>query len=269
MCVADSAWIERAVSEILYSAGDGIASVQINRPERRNALTTGTASQLYDVLLQASEDKIRVLVLRGVGKDFCCGADIGMAASKDAGGVPLDSDMRIYQISRLLHDMPAVTIAAIRGGCAGAGFGWACACDLRFADDTARINTAFLDVGVAGDMAGVWLLSRIVGAGRAREMYMLPGKYGAAGAERIGLVNRVFAGEKFEAELEAIVTRLGQAPPLALAAMKANFVEAERIDLSSYIALESERHERLLRSEDRKEAFRAFLEKRPGRFKAA
>lgn len=257
------------MGEILYTAADGVAWVQINRPERRNALTTGTASALYEALLKASDDPaLRVLVLRGVGKDFCCGADIGTAVSKDAGDRALDSDMRIYQISRLLHEMPAVTIAAIRGGCAGAGFGWACACDLRFADEAARINTAFLDVGVAGDMAGAWLLPHIVGAGRAREMYMLPGKYDAAGAERIGLVNRVFADDMFESELDAIIARLAQAPPLALAAMKANFVDAEQLGLAAYIRLESDRHERLLRSDDRKEAFRAFLEKRPGRFRA-
>ncbi len=89
--------------------------------------------------------------------------------------------------------MPAVTIAAISGACAGAGFGWACACDLRVASQTARFNTAFLDVGVAGDMGGPWTLPRIVGAAKARELYFLPGKFDAAEALRIGLVSRVSA----------------------------------------------------------------------------
>ncbi len=258
------------MSDILYNVEGGVAMAQINRPERRNALTTGTASELYEVLLNASHDSaVRVLVLRGVGKDFCAGADIGAAASKDAGGKELDRDMRIYQISRLLHEMPAVTIAAIRGGCAGAAFGWAAACDLRIASDDARINTAFLDVGVAGDMAGPWFLSRLVGTGRAREMYLLPGKWDAAAAERIGLVNRAVPADAFEDDLAALTTQLVRAAPLVLAAMKSNFVEAERLGLDSYLALESERHERLLHSEDRKEAFRAFLEKRPGRFQGA
>ena len=80
----------------------------------------------------------------------------------------------------LLHEMPQVTIAAINGACAGAGLGWACACDLRYAVADAKFNTAFLDVAVAGDMGLPWTLPRIVGAGRARELSLLPRKLDAA-----------------------------------------------------------------------------------------
>jgi 2-(1,2-epoxy-1,2-dihydrophenyl)acetyl-CoA isomerase len=169
------------------------------------------------------------------------------AAAGRAGWSPVTE----FQIPVMLHEMPAVTIAAISGACAGAGFGWACACDLRIASETARFNSAFLDVGVAGDMGGPWTLPRILGAAKARELYFLPGKFDAAEALRIGLVSKVSAVEAFESDITA------------LTAMKANFLAAERMGFSDYIALESEKHVRLFQSEDTTEAFRAFVDKRP------
>jgi 2-(1,2-epoxy-1,2-dihydrophenyl)acetyl-CoA isomerase len=162
--------------------------------------------------------------------------------------------------------MPAVTIAAISGACAGAGFGWACACDLRVASQTARFNSEFLDVGVAGDMGGPWTLPRILGAAKARELYFLPGKFDAAEALRIGLVSRVSPPDAFEADLAALTDRLARAAPLALTAMKANFLAAEAMGFADYIRLESEKHLRLFQSEDTTEAFKAFVEKRPPAF---
>jgi 2-(1,2-epoxy-1,2-dihydrophenyl)acetyl-CoA isomerase len=206
-----------------------------------------------------------VLVLRGEGADFCPGADVkhygggGAEAAGRRGWSPLTE----FQIPVMLHEMPAVTIAAINGACAGAGFGWACACDLRIASETARFNSAFLDVGVAGDMGGPWTLPRIVGAAKARELYFMPGKFDAAEALRIGLVSKVSAASDFEADLAALTGRLAKAAPLALTTMKANFLAAEKISFSDFIALESEKHTRLFQSEDTTEAFRAFVQKRP------
>jgi 2-(1,2-epoxy-1,2-dihydrophenyl)acetyl-CoA isomerase len=162
----------------------------------------------------------------------------------------------------ILHEAQVVTVAAIRGACAGAGLGFAAACDLRIADATARFNTAFLDVGLSGDMGGPWLLPRILGAARARELYFLPGKFDAAHALAIGLISRLIEPEAFEAELATLIDRLAAAAPLALKTMKANFVEAERLGFSDYIALETQRHTGLGASEDSREAFTAFVEKR-------
>jgi 2-(1,2-epoxy-1,2-dihydrophenyl)acetyl-CoA isomerase len=150
----------------------------------------------------------------------------------------------------------------VRGACAGAGLGWASACDLRVCDDTARFNTAFLDVGMSGDMAGTWFLPRILGAAKARELYLLPGKFDAAEAARIGLVSRVFPEAAFEAELAALVRRLEDSSPLAIRGMKANFVDQEHMGLAEFLAAETERHSACGRSEDSREAFRAFVEKR-------
>jgi 2-(1,2-epoxy-1,2-dihydrophenyl)acetyl-CoA isomerase len=159
--------------------------------------------------------------------------------------------MEAFNVAVLLHEMPAVTIAAIKGACAGAGLGWAAACDFRYADESARFNTAFLNVGLAGDMGGPWTLSRILGGAKARELYMLAEKFDAAEALRIGLITRQFAAGTFEADLAALVERLKDAAPLA-----------EQMGFSEFVAFEAQRHSALFASRDTQEAFAAFVEKR-------
>ncbi|HEY4343380.1 MAG TPA: enoyl-CoA hydratase-related protein [Parvibaculum sp.] len=253
---------------IVYEKSGGVARLTLNRPEHRNGITGRMMLEMCEALSAAGEDKsVRVLVLKGAGKDFCPGADLKHYTDGASKAGP-DLNVDDFRMTTLLHQMPAVTIAAISGACAGAGFGWACACDLRVASRSARFNTAFLDVAVAGDMAGPWSLPRLVGAAKARELYFLPGKFDAAEALRIDLVSRVFDDAAFTAEVDAIVNRLADASPVALRGMKANFINAERMDLQSYVALESERHLRISKSKDTQEAFRAFLEKRKPKFES-
>jgi 2-(1,2-epoxy-1,2-dihydrophenyl)acetyl-CoA isomerase len=249
----------------LETAG-AVATVSIDRPAARNSLTRQTGLEIYDAVRRVADDReVRVCVFRGVGADFCCGADL--KADEPRGTEKPAPAYDSYQVTVLLHEMRPVTIAALRGGCAGAGFGWACACDVRVGDNTVIMNTAFLDVGVAGDMGVPWTLLRIVGAGRARDLSLFPRKIPAAEALQLGLLSRLWAADQFEAELANLVERLTRAAPQALTLLKANYLEAERVDLRSYMSIEAERHVRLLDSEDRIEAFRAWLEKRPGIFK--
>lgn len=252
---------------IRYEKSGPIATLTLNRPERLNGMTNRMLREAGEALAAAAEDReVRVLVLTGAGRGFCPGADLQLTAAGGEGGPGDRLEAGDFRVPVLLHEMEAVTIAAINGACAGAGLGWACACDLRFAARSARFNTAFLDVAVAGDMGGPWLLPRLVGAARARELYFLPGKFDAEEALRIGLVSRVFDDERFHGEIRAIAERLAQAAPIALRTMKSNFVEAERMDLRGYIALETERHIQMFRTHDTREAFTAKVEKRKPRF---
>jgi 2-(1,2-epoxy-1,2-dihydrophenyl)acetyl-CoA isomerase len=249
---------------IRYEVDGPVARLTMSRPERRNAMSNLMVREASQALaLAAANRDLRVLVLTGEGNSFCPGADIsGVAAGgPDVRLVPADFDTPV-----LLHEMSAVTIAAVNGACAGAGFGWACACDLRLAARSARFSTAFLDVGVAGDMGGPWTLSRLVGPSKARELYFLPDKFGADEALRIGLVSRVVDDELLAGEVDALVARLAAAAPLALRTLKSNFVEAERMGLASYVALETERHIQLFSTHDTREAFAAKAEKRAPRF---
>lgn len=254
-----------AYETITLQVTDGIGRLTFNRPESRNGITGTMMNELHHAVIAVSENsEVRVLVLTGAGKSFCVGADLKHYSSgaEDPGSGP-----ETFHITRMLHDMPAVTIAAINGAAAGAGFGWACACDLRFATRSAIFNTAFLDVAVAGDMAGPWTLPHLVGAAKARQLYFLPGKFDADEAARIGLVADVFDDERFEAEVDLVANRLAEAAPLALAGMKQNFLDGERLPLAEYIDVETARHQAITDSEDTTEAFSAFVEKRTPSFK--
>jgi 2-(1,2-epoxy-1,2-dihydrophenyl)acetyl-CoA isomerase len=252
---------------IRVEVAGGIATLTLHRPERLNAMTNRMVRETTDALRSLARDPgVRALVLTGAGRGFCPGADLNHFTS---GGTAQDDAIseRDFDAALLLHEMPAVTIAAVNGACAGAGFGWACACDLRLAAESAVFNSAFLTVAVAGDMAGPWTLPRIVGAAQARELYFLPEKFSATEALRIGLVARVFPDASFRAEVAAIAQRLASASPAALRTMKANFVDAEKLGLAEYLALESKRHLEVSAGEDSREAFRAFVEKRAPRFR--
>jgi 2-(1,2-epoxy-1,2-dihydrophenyl)acetyl-CoA isomerase len=250
-----------AYQTILWDRSGPTATLTFNRPESRNAIYGEMMGELYEVLSAASKDEsLRVLVVRGAGRDFCPGADVKAYNSGASGGRA--SSIEDFDVTVMLHEMPAVTIAAIKGACAGAGMGWAMACDLRVADASARFNTAFLNVGVAGDMGMPWSLPRLIGAAKAREIFMLAEKFDGAQAKEMGLVNRLLGEETFEAELAAIVDRLAGAAPLALTTLKGNFIAAEKMTFAEYIRFEAERHGKLFASRDTKEAFAAYVEKR-------
>ena len=241
-----------------------LATVTLNRPDSLNGITNTMMRELYECLNAVAQDaEVRVVLFTGAGRGFCPGVDLKASTS----GAKQEPNRREYfHITTLLHEMPKVTIAAVNGACAGAGFGWACACDLRYASERAVFNSAFLGVAISGDMAGPWLLPRIVGATKARELFFMSQKFGADEAERIGLVLKTFPEADFRAEVQAIAERLAKSAPLAIGEMKKNFVNAETMPLKDYIELETERHTRTGASEDSREAFRAFVEKREPQF---
>jgi 2-(1,2-epoxy-1,2-dihydrophenyl)acetyl-CoA isomerase len=258
---------------IRYEAADGIGRLTLDRPERLNGMTNGMLQEAYECLADVARDPaVRVLVLTGAGRGFCPGADLrhytgdsgdaGFAAA-EAAVVPRDEDFRVPV---LLHEMPQVTVAAVNGACAGAGLGWAAACDLRVAARSANFATAFLNVGVAGDMGGPWSLTHLLGAAKARELYFLGAKFSAAEALALGFVSRVWDDEVFRDEVDALVTDLAGKAPLALAGMKANFTAAERMGFADFVTLETQHHHRITSSEDCREAFAAFVEKRAPRY---
>jgi 2-(1,2-epoxy-1,2-dihydrophenyl)acetyl-CoA isomerase len=249
---------------IRYEVDGNRATLTLNRPDNLNGIVNAMMRELYDCLnVVARDPAIRVLLFTGAGRGFCPGVDLKASTSGER-QEPFGKEC--FHITSLLHEMPKVTVAGINGACAGAGLGWACACDLRYATASATFNSAFLGVAISGDMAGPWLLPRIIGATKARELFFLPDKFGAEEAERIGLVAKTFADETFRADVDAIVDRLARSAPLAIGEMKRNFVNAENMPLRDYIELETERHSRTGASEDTREAFRAFVEKRQPEF---
>ena len=250
---------------LTYDRAGGVATVTLNRPDRMNGMTSLMVREAHAALTAAAgDDSVSVLVLTGAGSSFCPGADLRAAT---AGERDVPADPHHFRVPVLLHEMPAITVAAVNGACAGAGFGWACGCDLRVAARSAMFNTAFLNVAVAGDMGLPWSLPRLVGAAKARELSLFSEKFSASEAHRIGLVARVWDDAEFRDQTAKLVARLAGAAPLALKTMKAHYLAAERGGaFGDYVDLETTDHLRIARSADTAEAFRAFLEKRAAVF---
>lgn len=258
-----------ATSEGLSSSVQGgVATLTLDRPERRNAFSVGMLGSLLSELDRLREDdRVRVVVLRGAGDDFSVGGDLSSGAGGGVDtGVPaqVTSALRSWmRISQTLHDMPQVTIAAIDGACGGAGLSLACACDLRFCSDRARFATGFVKAGVSGDFGGTWTLSRIVGPAKARELYLLGAKFGADEATAMGLVTEAFGAYELHARVGAIADELAtRRAPMALRLAKANLNDAERLSFAEALDREAERHVACSFSADALEAATAFMEKR-------
>lgn len=243
---------------VFHDIRDGVATVTLNRPERRNGLAGDMLSRLYDTLASITADRdAAVIVLRGAGSDFCVGADV-KAFPEGIGHSDYRVVSRLYHTASLLHEAPQITIAAIDGGCAGAGLGWAAACDLRYASDRAVFSTAFIKVGVAGDMGATWSLMRAVGPAKARDLMLFSEKFGAAEALAMGLVSRIFPAHALHGETERLAHELARRSRPALEAMKANFLSAERLGLRDYIEIEGARHGFVTRSEETTASFQAL-----------
>lgn len=233
------------MSVVLTDHDDGVAVITLNRPERRNGVTVELCRRLYDAVREVAASAARVVVLCGAGNDFCVGADIGGEGSGGPDGQDkaptLESLGLIHHAATLLHTMPQVTVAAVDGGCAGAGMGYATSCDFRFGTAEARFNTAFLNVGVPGDMGLAWNLNRIVGGARARELLFFPEKLTGAQALEIGLVTRIFPRETLHRDVMALARGLADRDPFALRMMKANMISAEELPIAGFIDIETAR----------------------------
>jgi 2-(1,2-epoxy-1,2-dihydrophenyl)acetyl-CoA isomerase len=233
---------------IIVDLADGVCTLTMNRPDRLNGMTNLMLFETFEALTRlAADDSVRVLVLTGAGRGFCPGADLLVLSEGDPGP---ELETRWFQVPVLLHEMRAVTVAAVNGACAGAGLGWAAACDIRLASGGARFNTAFLDVSVAGDMGLPWSLPRLVGAARARDLSFFPRKFSAAEALELGLVTEVFAADTFRDDVAERVARLAAFSPGALRTLKQHYVAGERVPFTDLVELESAHHLTLVRDAD-------------------
>src|SRR5256714_2375993 len=189
---------ETGTDDLLARVEDGVAVLTMNRPERRNAMSGAMNAALASVLAEVElDDEVGCVLLTGAGGAFCAGGDVkGMAEGGGGDGAAPSFDAVIHRqrvnqraISGKLWEMPKPTVAALPGPAAGAGLSLALACDLRYAVSGAVLMTAFARVGFAGDYGGTWLLTRLVGAGQARELHYLPGRIPAQQAERLGALH--------------------------------------------------------------------------------
>ena len=258
--------------EFIETHAEGVATLTMNRPDRLNALSTPIMQGLLDALPRLAEDRsIGAIVLTGAGRAFCSGGDVkSMAEGSMRGGTQEDAVKHLrsrMEVSRLLHELPKPTIAMVNGVAAGAGLSLALACDLRIAATSARFVTAFAKVGFSGDFGGSYFLSKLVGTGKARELYYTAASVDAAQALALGIANRVVADAELADATQALARSLASGPRIALAWMKRNFNTAESGTLSQLLDLEAQGQIATGRTKDHQEAARAFVEKRAPVFK--
>jgi 2-(1,2-epoxy-1,2-dihydrophenyl)acetyl-CoA isomerase len=262
-------------TDLLETFAGGIATLTINRPEARNALSLPMFDQLLSALPRLAKDPaVRLVVLTGAGRAFCSGGDLkGFArrAAGEPGAASFDdrvTDLRQrMEVSRWLHEMPKPTLAVIPGPAAGAGLSLALACDLRIAAEDAKLTTAFAKVGLAGDFGGTYFLNHLVGAAKARELYFSGQVLRGDEAARMGLVNRAVPFDQLAQAAAAWAAELAALPTVALGYMKRNLNAALTGTLSQVLDTEAVHMVRTFETEDHKGAAAAFVAKQVPVFK--
>lgn len=259
---------------VLFTTDGAVGVMTLNRPESLNAMNPEMLDTMFRVAEKAAADPaIRCLVITGNGRGFSAGGDVKAMASggRDGGGggsvlSGADALRQQEEISRLLYEMPKPTVAAINGVAAGAGLSVALAADLRVASDQARFTTAFAKVGFSGDFGGTWLLQRMVGPMKAKELYFMSDVFDAQRAVELGLVTKVVAHEALMDETMALARRLASGPTLAYGRIKDNFVYGATNSFADTLTREAENMIASGRTQDHLNAARAFVEKREPTF---
>jgi enoyl-CoA hydratase/carnithine racemase len=249
-------------------ASNGVVTLTLNRPERKNAMNTAMFNELLTVFREIDVSSTdRVLVITGAGDAFCSGADLS-----DRGSDPRHSLSRLHWVADIalaLHRIPKPVIAKVNGVAVGAGMNLALACDLIVASDTARFSEIFARRGLSIDFGGSWLLPRLIGMHRAKELALFADIISAKEAAELGLVNRVLPPGELDAFVNDWANRLAAGPPIALALTKRLLTNSFNVTMDEALEAEGMAQSVNTATEDTAEAIRAFLEKREPKFKGS
>jgi enoyl-CoA hydratase/carnithine racemase len=256
----------------LYEQTDpGVATITLNRPERLNALTFEVYRELTDTFAALrNETDVRVVVITGAGRAFCSGGDvhdiIGELFSRDMEGL-LQFTRLTCELVGNIRALGKPVIASLNGTTAGAGACIALAADLRIASEEAKIAFLFVKVGLSGaDMGAAYLLPRVVGLTKATELLYTGDFISAAEAERIGLYNRVVAGDQLATTTKEFAERLARGPAFALARTKEMLDREAHLNLDAALECEAQAQAICMQHPDYREAYEAFVGKRAPNF---
>ena len=254
---------------IRYGVHDGVATITLNRPDKRNAVNAQMFQELGDAAEQAAMDPgIRVVLVDAEGSSFCAGIDI-MLMGQLAGtrGARFRSFIRTAQRPfAVLAQMDKPTVAAVQGHAVGAGFQLALACDLRIVADDLRFALLEIQFGIIPDLGGPHRLTRLIGPARTKDLIWTRRNVDAEEAERLGLANRVVSTDALAKEAEAYVRELVAAPPLPVSLTKSLVGRSFETTFETDLERQAQAQAACLESEDHREAIEAFVEKRPARF---
>ena len=261
---------------IIFTAGEGIARITLNRPERLNSFNAAMHEELRDALAEvargAADGSIRVLLLTGAGRGFCAGQDLSDRAVAPGGEAPdLGVSIEKYYgpLVLSLRRLPIPVVCAVNGVAAGAGANIPLACDIVIAARSASFVEAFCRLGLVPDTGGSYFLPRALGSARATALAMLGEKLSAEQAASWGLIWKCVDDEQLAQEAEALVRHFAAAPTLGLARTKQALQASGLNTLEAQLDLERDCMRELGRSADYSEGVAAFMEKRAARFTGA
>jgi enoyl-CoA hydratase/carnithine racemase len=254
------------VSELEYSVAGHVARIVLNRPHRKNAFTVGMVRQWAAALADAERERqVRVVVVTGSGAAFCAGVDLDEFKADQRG--PLQEKQfltdHVHPVAFAMEAMSKPVIAAVNGVAVGAGMDMSLMCDLRFAAASAKFSEGYIRVGLVPGDGGCYFLPRIVGTANALRLLWTGEFIDAAEALRIGLVSAVYPDAEFQERVADFAAGLARQPPTAVQFIKRAVRAAERQDLRGALDLISSHQAVVMATDDSKEAFAAFRDKRP------
>ncbi|HEY3399193.1 MAG TPA: enoyl-CoA hydratase-related protein [Geothrix sp.] len=257
---------------VRFEIRDRVATLTLDRPDKLNALVPEMREGFQEALAKAAEPGVKALLLRGAGRAFCAGGDLGWIAQALSEGrwTELESLLDLgAAVAHGLATLPKPVVAVVQGPAAGAGMSLALCADLRIATPEAAFSMAFVKIGLHPDWGGSVMLSRLVNPSLAAELMLTGDTLDAPRAQALGLVNRVVPAEQLEAAVEALVQRLAAGPLETLARIKATLLRNQGLDaegLRARLEAEGAQMKAAMRHPDAREGLAAFFEKRAPRF---
>lgn len=248
---------------LLYDVSDGVATLTLNRPDKRNALNGALVQALKDGLTRAEADEaVRVVALRGAGKDFCSGADLAEMERIATMGLEenVEDARSLGALFRQMRRHPRPVVAVVHGRALAGGCGLASACDLVLARDDAELGYPEVHLGFVPALV-MTILRRKVGEGQAFELVAQGDRFDAQEARRLGLVNRIFAASSFDDDVVAYLKRLAAKPASAVTLTKSLLYELDELDFDAGLERAAEVNAEARMTEACKEGVRRFLER--------
>jgi 2-(1,2-epoxy-1,2-dihydrophenyl)acetyl-CoA isomerase len=252
---------------ILYETKDRVATVTLNRPEVLNAFTITMGEEMLRAFHQAEDDEdVGCVILTGAGRGFCSGADVREFQANIERGTLGSVQPQAESLCQLMFNLKKPIVAAVNGPAVGVGFTMTLPCDIRIASDRARFGPIFVRVGLVPEFGSTFLLTRLIGLAKAKELALLGRIIDAQEALDVGLVSKVVSHEELMTEAMSLATTLAQGPTRTLGLVKKVLHQGLVSDLASAEDLEARVLAECVRSPEHAEGVRAFLEKRQPRF---
>lgn len=250
-------------SAIKVNVENGVAVVALNQPKSMNSLVGQMVDDLIDVTPKlAEDDSVKVVVLTGEGKAFCAGGDLNRFTQGFTQTSAVDYVDNVHRFIKAWSNLKKPTIAAVNGAAVGAGLSLMLMCDMSFVSEAAKIQCAFINMGLVPDCGLAYYLPRIVGEQKAKELILTGQMLSAAEAKEIGLVNRVIPAEELMNEVMKVAGKLVNGPTYALRMSKRMVNMGMDMDLNNFLSLEAMMQADCFLTADSAEAVSAFLEKR-------